>query len=150
VVAKAPPLTAAMGRYTVLQLQAQDLASALQNGWNRYGSILADAQAAGLLPENAFDSARQTWTLDEPVTNRLALAITEPSAVPPEAASTTTSVEPTTETAAAEPAGGTPSPVGLGLSTPPGVSALTAEPATLVPEPQLSGTPHPADEGPEI
>jgi hypothetical protein len=62
-----PALDQAITRYTILQMQTQDMAEALQNGWTRYGTILDKAEADGLLANNAFDPETQSWQLGNPV-----------------------------------------------------------------------------------
>jgi hypothetical protein len=62
-----PALDQAITRYTILQMQTQDMAEALQNGWTRYGTILNKAEVDGLLADNTFDPETQSWQLGNPV-----------------------------------------------------------------------------------
>ena len=62
-----PALDQAITRYTILQMQTQDMAEALQNGWTRYGTILKKAEDDGLLANNTFDPETQSWQLGNPV-----------------------------------------------------------------------------------
>ena len=69
-----PALDAAITRYTVLQMQTQDMAEALQNGWTRYASILKSAEQSGLLAANTFDPDTQSWSLGTPVAGTATMA----------------------------------------------------------------------------
>jgi hypothetical protein len=136
----------AIARYTVLQMQTQDLGSALQNGWNRYAGILANAQSSGLLADNAFDAGSQSWNLEIPVLGNPDVAAVVPPAVTTTTAVATTTTTATTTTAFAEaepPVPATPPP---GLTAQPEAAARTTTTTTTtaaapVPVPALTGTP---------
>jgi len=57
---------AVMKQYTVLQMQTEDLAVALRNGWSRYGETLTTAEIAGMLRPGSFDPAGRSWRLQTP------------------------------------------------------------------------------------
>ena len=65
-VAQDADLAAAMKQYSVLQMQTQDLAVALRNGWNRYGETLTTAEVSGMLRPGSFDPAGKSWSLQLP------------------------------------------------------------------------------------
>ena len=56
-----------LGRYTILQMQTQDLAAALEAGWARYGDIMDEAERTGHLAPRAFDRDTQSWSIGTPV-----------------------------------------------------------------------------------
>lgn len=134
-----PALDAAITRYTVLQMQTQDMAQALQNGWTRYGDILESAERSGLLAANAFDSETQSWALGNPVLG--GLPAPSLSSVP--AASTA----PATEAVAAAEEPATPEAPSLAATvTPLQVPEIAPRPTTTADVPATEPEPVPATE----
>ncbi len=61
-------LAGAFEKYSVLQVQTQDLLVALANGWTRYGEVVRTAEIAGMIRPGSFDAGDASWTLVNPDT----------------------------------------------------------------------------------